>query len=66
MYDREMVIQGLEFTKEMLLFNPATGESKEPEDLNDLDKTTYDACVGAIALLYRLAEKEQKEKRNDL
>lgn len=51
MIDREKVIQGLEFTKEMITFNPSTGEEIKPWNLNDLDKTTYDACVDAIALL---------------
>lgn len=51
MIDREKIIQGLEFTKTMITFNPSTGENIEPENLNELDKTSYDACVGAIALL---------------
>lgn len=51
MPDREKVIKGLEFTKAMITFNPSTGEDIEPENLNEADKTTYDACVGAIALL---------------
>ena len=49
--DREKAINGLEFTKAMITFNPSTGEDIEPEDLNDDNKITYDACVGAIALL---------------
>ena len=56
--DREKVINGLEFTKAMITFNPSTGEDIEPENLNEADKTTYDACVGAIALL-----KEQEAKQ---
>lgn len=51
MPDREKVIQGLEFTKAMITFNPSTGEDIEPGNLNEADKTTYDACVGALALL---------------
>ena len=54
--DKKDVIGGLEFTKAMITFNPSTGEDIEPENLNEEDKTTYDACVGAISLL-----KEQKE-----
>ena len=49
--DREKVINGLEFTKAMITFNPSTGEDIEPGNLNEANKTTYDACVGAIALL---------------
>lgn len=51
MPDREKIIKGLEFTKAMITFNPSTGEDIEPEDLNEDNKITYDACVGAIALL---------------
>lgn len=45
------IIDGLYFTIGMILFNPLTGESKTPEQLNEDDRTTYDACMGAIALL---------------
>lgn len=45
------IINGLEFTKEMFLFDPSTGEEKTKEQLNDLDRTTVDACEGAIELL---------------
>lgn len=49
--DREHVIKGLEFTKAMITFNPSTGEDIEPENLNEDNKITYDACIGAVALL---------------
>ena len=49
--DREKVINGLRFTSAMLLFNPLTGAEKDPSDLNEDDRATYDACVGAIELL---------------
>ena len=58
--DREKVIAGLEFTKAMITFNPSTGEDIEPENLNEADKTTYDACVGALALL-----KEQEAENGE-
>lgn len=45
------IIDGLYFTIGMILFNPLTGESKTPDQLNGDDRTTYDACMGAIALL---------------
>ena len=51
MADIENVIKGLEFTKAMMTFNPSTGEEIEPGNLNEANKTSYDACVGAIALL---------------
>ncbi len=44
------IIDGLKFTVEMFLFDPMTGETfNEPR--NDMDKTTIDACKGAIELL---------------
>ena len=55
--DREKVIKGLEFTKAMITFNPSTGKNIEPWNLNEANKTTYDACVSAIAML-----KEQEAK----
>ena len=58
MHDLEKIITGLEFTKAMITFNPSTGEDIEPGNLNEANKTTYDACVGAIALL-----KEQEAKQ---
>ena len=51
MIDLNEVIYGLEYTKAMITFNPLTGKDIEPEDLNEDDKITYDACVGAITLL---------------
>jgi rubrerythrin len=44
------IIAGLKFTVEMFLFDPTTGE-KYTEPRNDMDKTTIDACKGAIELL---------------
>lgn len=61
MTDLNEIIYGLEFTKAMITFNPSTGEDIEPENLNEDDKITYDACVGAISLL-----KEQEKLINEL
>ena len=47
---REEIISSLEFTVDMFLFDPSTGE-KYTEPSNDMDKTTIDACRGAIKLL---------------
>ena len=47
---REEIIQGLQFTIDMFLYDPLTGEPiTKPR--NDMDKTTIDACKGAIELL---------------
>lgn len=48
---KEKIIEGLEFTKAMITFNPLTGEDIEPENLNEENRTSYDALVGAIDLL---------------
>ena len=45
------IIDGLYFTVGMMLFNPATGVSKTPDELNEDDRYTYDACMGAIELM---------------
>lgn len=47
---REEIISGLKFTIEMFLLNPNTGETLT-EPRNDMDKTTIEACKGAIKLL---------------
>lgn len=44
------IIQGLQFTIDMFLFDPFTGESLT-EPRNDDDKITIDACREAIAVL---------------
>ncbi len=62
MIDKEQVIKGLEFTIAMILFNPSTGEDIEPENLNELDKITYDACVSAIALLKENPDNDWRKK----
>ena len=50
---REEIIAGLKFTVEMFLFDPSTGETYT-EPRNDMDKTTIDACKGAIELLEKM------------
>lgn len=47
----EEIIDGLKFTMEMCLYNPTDGSMRPVSTLNDMDKTTYDACEGAIKLL---------------
>ena len=55
---REEIISGLQFTIDMFLFDPMTGESSEPR--NEDDKVTVDACRGAIELLKSQTEIEPK------
>lgn len=66
MHDIEEIIYGLEFTKAMITFNPLTGEDIEPEDLNENNKITYDACVGAIVLLKKQNEEVRAAYRRGL
>lgn len=47
----EEIIDGLKFTMEMCLYNSTDGSMRPVSTLNDMDKTTYDACKGAIELL---------------
>lgn len=47
------IIDGLKFTVDMFLFNPSTGETYT-EPRNDMDKTTIEACKGAIELLEQI------------
>ena len=44
------IMAGLKFTIDMFLFDPDTGKALT-EPRNDMDKTTIDACNGAIELL---------------
>ena len=45
------IIDGLKMTMELITFDPSTGETIDPDNLNDLNRTTYDACNGAIEAL---------------
>ena len=48
---RKEIIDGLKMTMGLILFDPSTGEDIDPDNLNDLNRTTYDACKGAVELL---------------
>lgn len=48
---REEIINGLKMSMELTLFDPSTGEVAEPWQLNDINRTAYDAYKGAIELL---------------
>lgn len=61
---REEIISGLKFTVEMFLFDPSTGE-KYTEPRNDMDKTTVNACRGAIELLEQEPKIEKVIKMRD-
>jgi hypothetical protein len=48
---REDIISGLKMTIGLFLFDPTTGDTLEKHMLNDTDRTTVEACEGAIKLL---------------
>ena len=48
---RKEIIDGLKMTMGLITFDPSTGEDIDPDDLNDLNRTTYDACKCAVELL---------------
>lgn len=52
--DRDTIIDGLRMTMDLFVFDPSTGEERDPDELNDLDRATYDACKGALEILERL------------
>lgn len=56
--DSKKVIDGLKMTMDLFLFNPSTGETLAPDDLNELNRITYDACKGAIELLSLQSEQQ--------
>lgn len=47
------IIDGLQFTVDMFLFDPMTGETLTVPK-SDMDKITIDACKGAIKLLEQI------------
>jgi hypothetical protein len=61
MMSREDIIDGLRFTAGMVTFNPWNGETITPEELNEQDKLTYDACMSAIDLLKAQEPKPVKD-----
>ena len=48
---KEEIIKGLHFTVGTFLVDPLTGEERDEESLNNLDKTAVNACSGAIKIL---------------
>ena len=59
---KEEIIQGLQFTIDMFLFDPINGETYT-EPRNDMDKTTIDACKGAIELLEQQSVNDNDYKK---
>ncbi len=56
------IIDGLQMTIDLFLFDSETGEDLSKEQLNDLNRTTVEACEGAIELLKEGVEKAIEER----
>ena len=59
---REEIISGLKMSMELTLFDPSTGEVMEPRQLNDINRTAYEAYKGAIELLEELPSVQSEPK----
>ena len=59
--DIKEIIDGLQFTVEMFLFDPSTGETRNDSQLNEEDMITVNACRKAIAYI---KEKEAGSDEN--
>lgn len=53
---REEIINGLKMSMDLTLFDPSTGEVMEPWQLNEVNRTAYEAYKGAIELLEKQPE----------
>ncbi len=59
---RKEIIDGLQFTIDMFLFDPSTGRTKSDCELNSEDRATVDACRGAIELLSAVNSENMSDK----
>lgn len=57
---REECINTLRGSMHLILFNPSTGEVKNPDELNDMDRMTYDAMQYAADFLETHPERGRK------
>lgn len=48
------IIEGLHFSIDMMLFNPMTGQYKDPNELNEDDRISYEAYSEAIEELKKI------------
>lgn len=61
------IIDGLQFTIDMFLFNPSTGEIQPKHLLNEDSRLTVDACEGAIDTMRKYQQIVQiYQKWNDV
>ena len=60
---KERCIADLKGSMELFLFNPNTGETIQPEQLNDMDRMTYEAMKAAVEFLEETSEINEAKKR---
>ena len=48
---KEECIRDLKGSMELYLFDPSTGDTLKPEQLNDMDRMTYEAMKAAVEFL---------------
>lgn len=54
----QVIINELKGENDLILFDPMTGETKEPEQLNDTNKFFYNAHIEAAKALEKLVRKK--------
>lgn len=60
---KEECIRDLKGSMELFLFDPSTGETLQPEQLNDMDRMTYEAMKAAVEFLEEPAAGVSEEKK---
>ena len=59
---RKEIINGLKMSMDLTLFDPSTGEVMEPWQLNEVNRTAYEAYKGAIELLEEMPSAQPEHK----
>lgn len=61
---REQCITDLKGIMDLYLFDPSTGETLRPEQLNDTDRMTYEAMKAAVGFIQ--GDQEEKEPQEEM
>ena len=62
---RKEIINGLKMSMDLTLFDPSTGEVMEPWQLNEVNRTAYEAYKGAIELLEEMPSAQPDTTTHD-
>lgn len=62
---RKEIINGLKMSMDLTLFDPSTGEVMEPWQLNEVNRTAYEAYKGAIELLEEMPSAQPNTTTHD-